>query len=537
MSGRTVHLLEGREMVRPFAVPDLVCLTGSEAGDFDARSIRDRGVPESALMERAGAGAAAVIRHSASARDALILAGKGNNGGDALVVARCLAAWGWRVELLTTSARPPDDPLLHGWTVPARASEELDDSELTDLIQNALDRGAQVVDGVLGTGIKGSPRGEAGRVVAALEGAGPGRGGPGRLVSLDIPSGVDADTGAVPGPAVYGDLTVSFGWPKLGSLLHPGRARAGRQVTLEIGFPPLDPDLAGRRLLTPAWASRHRPQRSAVTHKNQVGALAVVGGKPGMAGAAILAGRSALRSGAGYVRVVTHPDNREVVQSALPEAVYVDATDAGAVTEALARSRAVAVGPGLGIEGASAELLARVLATPIPRVVDADALTLLAGEPGLRAALSGAPVVVTPHPGEADRILGESGPGPAGRLDSIRALRDELDSVVLLKGAPSLVLGPEGLWVEVVGSSDLAVAGMGDTLTGAIGAFLAQGSDPQTAAGLGLVTTARAAARAGAGAGLQAADVPEWIPAALVEGPGGTDLDVPGILLDLDPAR
>jgi NAD(P)H-hydrate epimerase len=524
-------------MVRPWAVANLACLTGSEAADFDSRAIRNRGVPEAALMERAGAGAAAVIHETDSNRDALVLVGKGNNGGDALVVARCLRAWGWSVEVLLTASRPHPDPLLHGWELPIRSTADMEDTALRSALHGGLERGATVVDGMLGTGIQGAPRGEAARVIQVLEDLRAAQSHSARVVSLDIPSGVDADSGAVHGVAVGADLTVSFGWPKLGSLLHPGRDRAGRQVSLEIGFPPLDGDLARRLLLTPAWAARNRPRRPAVTHKNEVGALAVVAGRTGMAGAAVLAARSALRTGAGFVRVVTPPENREVVQATLPDAVYVDATDLVAVQAALAASRALAVGPGMGTDSASAALLDLVLATPRPRVLDADALNLLAAKDDLQESLAGAPTILTPHPGEASRLLANRGPETEDRLSTVDALRRMTGAVALLKGAPSLVLGDAGLWVDTVGTSDLATAGMGDTLTGAVGAFLAQGCEPQTAAGLALVTTGRAAALAGAGPGLQAADVPDLIPSSLREGPGVTGLSVPGVLLDLDPPR
>jgi NAD(P)H-hydrate epimerase len=192
----------------------------------------------------------------------------------------------------------------------------------------------------------------------------------------------------------------------------------------------------------------------------------------------------------------------------------------------------------MGTDEAAAALLSRVLESPVPRVVDADALTLLAGAPEMAGALRREGTVITPHPGEAARLLGDRGAEFEGEpLATLDALRELTGSVVLLKGAPSLVSGPDRMWVDTVGSSDLAVAGMGDTLTGAVGAFLAQGVDAPHAAGLGLVTTGRAAARAALGAGLQAADVPDQIPHVLSEGPGDPRLKLAGVLLDLDPPR
>ena len=444
-----------------------------------------------------------------------------------MIAARSLAAWGRDVAVLAAGRDgSAPDPLLRDWPVEVTASDTLDDAGLEAFIGDC----DVVVDGLLGTGISGAPRGEAGRVIEALSA------GDRPVIALDVPSGVDADTGRIPGASVEASATVALGWPKLGTLLHPGRARAGRLLAVEIGFPPLGPENRVMRLLTPAWAAVHRPRRDPVTHKNQVGALTVVAGRPGMAGAALLAARSGLRAGAGYVRLVTHPLNREIVQAALPEAVFVDATDAGAVDEALSAAAAVAAGPGLGTDARARSLLARVLAARRPRVLDADALTLLAD--GLADAELGPDTVVTPHPGEAARLLGtDVGAVQEDRLGAVAQLRGSTGAVALLKGTPSLVRGPSGLLVDAVGSSDLAVAGMGDTLTGAVAAFLAQGSGPEEAAGLGLVTTGRAAARAVRGPGLQAADVPDHLPDALVEGPGTSDIPLPGLLLDLDAPR
>ena len=512
--------------IRPWAADPLHWMTGSAASAFDRWAIDQRGVPQSALMERAGAAAAQVVAHLHPRGAIGVLAGKGNNGGDALVVARTLAAWGRDVRLVCTD-RPGSDPLLHDWAVETRSANELDDAALAE----ALGRAPVWVDGLLGTGLSGAARGEAARVIESLASCNA------SAVALDIPSGVDADTGAVLGAAVEADVTVAFGVPKLGSLLHPGRARSGRIVVVEIGFPPLRVEESGGVLLTPAWAHHRWPTREPVTHKNRVGALALVAGRPGMAGAAILAARSALRAGAGYVRVVTHPDNRAVVQSALPEAVFVDASDGRAVSEALSASRAVAVGPGLGLDDGARGLLAAVASSPLPKVLDADALTLLAGS-GELDAFAGE-TVLTPHPGEAARLLALSAdevqsdrPAAAARLQSRTGA-----AAVVLKGAPTLVRTARELWIDTVGSSDLAVAGMGDTLTGAVGAFMAQGCRAPVAGGLGLIATGRAAALAARGVGLQSADVPDFLPQALIEGEAEALIPIPGVLLDLDPAR
>ena len=188
----------------------------------------------------------------------------------------------------------------------------------------------------------------------------------------------------------------------------------------------------------------------------------------------------------------------------------------------------------MGTDSASMDLLLRVLAGDRPVVVDADALTLAAAHSEVMEALRRADAVVTPHPGEAERMV----PGlPGDRMEALAVLREETEAVVLLKGMPSLVSGPLGRWISGVGTSDLAAAGMGDTLTGVVGSLLAQGAALQTAAGLGLVFTGRAAERAGGRAGLQTADVPEHLPGALEEGAGVPGTMLAGVLLDLDAPR
>lgn len=523
--------------VRPWSVAELAVPTGTRSAELDRRAIEGMGVPQAALMERAGESAAALAKALHPRGPVAVLAGKGNNGGDALVAARCLATWGRTVRILHVGDADDDRGLLHGWAVPSRVSTDLADDGL-DAWLGRWATGGVVLDGVLGTGVRGAPRGEAGRVLGALERFRQGGGGRGAVVSLDIPSGVDADTGAAPEGAVQADCTVAFGWPKLGTVLHPGRSRAGRLLAVEIGFPPYPSGDADARLLTPAWAAAHRPRRDAVTHKNRVGALAVVAGRPAFAGAAILAARSALRSGVGYVRVVTAGENRQLLQAALPEAVVVDAGDPEAVDGALEASDAVAVGPGMGVDDGAAALLERVLRHPGPRVVDADALTLAAERGALRELMAGDATVATPHPGEAGRLLDrEASRVASDPLAALADLRERLGCVVLLKGTPSLVRGPGGTQVDAVSTSDLATAGVGDTLTGCVAGLQAQGVPPETAAGLGLVFTARAAALAGTGPGLKSGDIPEHLPAALSEAVGDPPLAWPGLLLDLDPPR
>ena len=519
--------------LRPFGRADVPAPTGRESADFDRHAIDELGVPQPVLMENAGRAAATLLQRLYPGGPVVALVGAGNNGGDALVALRTLAAWGREVRAVLVADRAGPEAVLHAWEVPTVRDGDLDEVGWRE----ALGRATVVVDGVLGTGVQGAPRERQARALRHL-------GASGRpVLAIDIPSGVDAATGAVPGEAARADVTVSFGAPKLGCLLHPGRAHAGRVIAAEIGFPPMPPGTASAAVTTPAWAQARLPVRALDTHKNAVGRLLVVAGQPGMAGAAILCARAGLRSGAGLVQVCSAPENREVIQGAVPEAIFVDADDAVALDGALQAASAVAVGPGLGTGERGEALLARVLRVGVaPVVVDADGLNLLAASRGgsAREVAARRPLLLTPHPGEMGRLRGLSAEEiHADRVGVVRRAAEELGCAVILKGAPSLVAAPgEPTQVDTQGSSDLATAGLGDVLTGVCGALLAQGLAPRDAGAVALHLSGRAAVLAGRGASLTPSDVVRWLPDALAERGAGEDrLRLPFVTLDLDPAR
>lgn len=518
--------------VRPFARGHVPVATGEESAAFDQLAVSEHGVPELTLMESAGRAAAEVVQRLYPRGDVVGVVGAGNNGGDALVALRTLAAWGRPVRGLLVTDRGLEDPLLHGWRVHAVVDDVAGDSARDLLLEAGV-----VLDGILGTGTKGPPRA---RQASAIDSVNAARGA---VVALDLPSGVDAGTGATPGVAVRADVTVAFGWPKLGTLLGQGRVLRGRLVGVEIGFPPVTDRHFGAALVTPAWAAATRPPRDPETHKYKVGTVFVVAGRPGMAGAAVLAARAALRAGAGLVHVASAADNRVILQSAAPETIFVDASDRDAVVERAAAADAVAVGPGLGTDSSGEQVLGAVLnAGTQPLVLDADALTLLAsGRPrSLEQVTAARPCLITPHAGEMARI------SPFGkeelrerRVEVAREVSEALGCALILKGLPSLVAAPgEPVLIDSVGSSDLATGGMGDVLTGTAGALLARGLDPRLAGALALHGSGRAAARAGRGEGILPVDIVSHLRDAFTEpGPGETDLDLGCVMLDLDPAR
>ena len=517
-----------------FGAPDVHAPTGSEAASFDRLAIDRLEVPGRTLIENAGRSAALVLDRIFARGSVVVFAGSGNNGGDGLALARALAGWGRQVTVVRASARPPDARLLHQWPLPAL--DAVAEGARVE-IERATASAGVVVDAMLGTGISGAPRALQARLLEGMNRAGR------PLLSLDIPSGVDADTGAVPGEAARADVTVAFGWPKLGSLLQPGRAYAGRLLAVEIGFPPVPPATFGARVVTPGWARDLLPVRPPDTHKHQVGSLLLLAGAPGMAGAAIMAARAALRAGAGFVRIASSSANRPVLQSAVPEAVFVDTADRGALAGAATSSTAVAAGPGLGVAPEAADALGTVLEASgdAPVLLDADALNLVAAEagPALGDLGRARPVLVTPHRGEMRRLVAAADdlPGLPHELALDRA--SAWSCTVLLKGNPSVVATPEGrLLVGGLGSSDLAAAGMGDVLSGVAGSLLAQGCEPSVAGGLALHLTGVGAALGSEGPALVPGDVIGRLAAAVRRQPDlKSRLGLPFVIFDQEAPR
>lgn len=504
-----------------FAAPRVPVLTADEMRRWDEHSIRTAGIPERVLMESAGRAAASVIHRLYPHGRVVAAMGSGNNGGDAMVAVRTLRAWGRDVAAVQVGSRAPDAALLHGWDVPSVPAEGADEAFRTAGV---------IVDGLLGTGAAGAPRGAYAGAIAAIDRAGR------PVVALDGPSGVDLSTGAAEGVSVRADVTVTFGAPKRGLLLFPGRERAGRIVAVEIGFAPLAD--AGAQLVTPAWARAVFPPVPPNAHKGMMGKVSIVAGRRGMAGAAVLAGFGALRAGAGMAAIVSPDANREIIQSSLPEALHEDRDALGPGFQT--GSRAVVAGPGMGTDGEALDLLSMTArGSDVPLLLDADALTLLARDPGLRGEID-RPLVLTPHPGEMGRLIERTVHEiTADPFGAATEAAERFRCTVLLKGSPSLVAGEgEATLVNVAGHSGLATGGNGDVLSGVIGAFLALGMEPREAAGAALYYAGRAAELAGRGRGLLPRDVAEALPAALEEevergsGPG-----LPGIVLDLPAAR
>jgi len=420
-------------------------------------------VPE--LMERAGGAVAdAVSRRYPGAR-VVAVCGKGSNGGDGRIAAEKLG--GRVVEV--------------GEDVPGDA----------DLI----------VDALFGTGFHGEPRPEAVRQIEQINAAGV------AVVAVDVPSGVDASTGEVAGAAVQASVTITFHGQKVGLAVAPGRFHAGEVEVASIGLEPLETE---HRLVTREILGLV-PRKQDRDNKYSAGAVLVVGGAPGMTGAACLAAEAAFRADAGYVTVCAPKESLPVIEARLVEAVKRPLDE---VFEAAERARALALGPGLGRSAESRELVRRLLEeTSLPAVVDADALFEL--EPVEREAAT----VLTPHAGELGRLLGEESAWvDAHRLEAVRRGAERFGAVCLLKGADTLVAAPgEGLLVRSVSIPALATAGTGDVLTGIVASFLAKGMEPRIATAAAATAHGVAALLAGKPVGMVAGDVIAALPRALSE--------------------
>ncbi|CAN5794565.1 bifunctional ADP-dependent NAD(P)H-hydrate dehydratase/NAD(P)H-hydrate epimerase [soil metagenome] len=504
--------------------------TAAEAAAEDRRAREELGVPERVLMENAGRGAALVL-HRLYPRGRIVgVAGSGNNGGDLVVMLRVLQAWGREVAVIAAGSRPPDVDLMHGAQLRGAWDVAAEDTGAERLLAEA----DVVVDGMLGTGSAGPPRGRIADWIGRINAAGR------PVLALDLPSGVDATTGRVEGVAVRAGTTVTFGWPKLGLMLHPARQHCGRLLAIEIGFPESSAASVRAHVITPSWVRPRLRGRAADAHKGTAGRLLILAGSEGMAGAAAIAGEAALRAGAGLIRIASDPANRVILQTLIPEATFLTAD---AITEDDAEPmHAIVAGPGLGRGRDVLATLRRVLALMPgkPAVLDADALNVLATVEGaLRDIARTRPVVVTPHARELSRLTGAGLDGilrdaPA----AARQAAQRFGCTVVLKGQPTLIASPDdALLVNSVGSSDVATAGMGDQLAGVIGALLAGGADPLDAAAVGLFLSGRAADLGNRGSSLTPRDVSASLAAAMAA-PGleESGVGLPFVTFD-QPAR
>ncbi len=506
--------------------------TSQQMKNIDRRAIREFGIPGPVLMENA---ASAILSEMEQFFEGLagasvaILCGKGNNGGDGFALARKLSIRGIpvRVALLARFADLQGEAKLNA-SILRKTDVEIIENATPRSLKDILSWSDIVVDALLGVGLSSPLKGAYAKAVTMINGCGR------PVVAIDIPTGINADTGAIMGTAVRADLTVTMALPKRGLVLEPGAAHAGAVRIADIGIPsdavnrePIGLDLLDKGFTWGMLAPRRRD-----AHKGSFGHVMIVAGSLGKAGAAIMSARSALRTGSGLVSVAAPNSLVPVIQQGIVEAMCIPTAESidgtlgiGAEHElirAASRMDAVAIGPGLSTHAETILVIrALVPALQVPMVIDADGLNALAGAPGILRKAK-APVIVTPHPGEMARLLNCSASDvQKDRIGIASVFAGKYRVTAVLKGAGTIVASPGGrVFVNSTGNPGMATAGTGDALTGMIASLLGQGHPAEQAACLGVYLHGLAGDLAAAEkgeAGMIAGDLIEKIPAAIVE--------------------
>jgi len=509
-------------------------LTAEQMREADRRTINELGIPGVVLMESAGRAVVSEIlqRYSSLAPGpVLVLCGKGNNGGDGLVVARTLLQYGWQVTtvLLAEEVAMSGDAhlyldILQRFGAPLEVTA---DSAGVKAVLASLPQPALIVDALFGTGLSSSVSGHYAVAIEWMNDS------PASKIAIDIPSGLDATSGAILGSALCADLTVTLAAAKLGQVLHPGVACCGELVVAEIGIPQaLLNEIAVGILLDSQEVSGFLPARPEAGHKGTFGHLLLVAGSRGKSGAAALSASAALRAGVGLVTVATPVSQQTTLATKLTEVMTapLDEVDGELAESAFSQivalwpdKKVLAIGPGLGRSPATVAVVRKVVADcPLPLVIDADALFALAACTEVLKLRPVGTTILTPHPGEMAHLLGISiGEVEADRIAMARRFAEAHGVILVLKGARTVIAAPDGgIMINPTGHAGMATGGMGDLLTGIIASLLAQGAPPLAAAAAGVWLHGRSGDRLLSrfgDAGLLASDLLSEIPGARCE--------------------
>ena len=472
--------------------------TAEEMRQIDQLAEQEFGITASLLMENAGRAAAQVILeeypHAGKETEVLVFAGKGNNAGDAFVVARRLITLERKVRVFHLQS--PDKyrgATRVGFDILKRLNARMSHLEAIGDLE-AFFRSASgpftIVDGILGTGLRGDLQGIFYDIVENLN-----QQKAQEMISLDIPTGVSGDTGRVHGSSIQADLTVSFGFPKLGHFLPPGAGRRGKLVNVDISLPPHFRREGDKYLLMRDPMRALLQERDRYGHKNSFGHTLLIGGSPGRIGAISMAARACHRMGTGLVTVASWTDSMESLLVKLPDETMsvplkLEGPELENYKKLLPTYSSAVIGPGLGLRPEGKVLMQELLMNyPHPLVIDADALNLVS-DYQLHGYLQQrkAPTVLTPHPGEMARLLN----WPKEKIveDPIRAIREavkQTHAIVLLKGAATLIASPDDrIYLNHYPNDGMATAGSGDVLAGMIGGLLGQKMEPFAATLLGV---------------------------------------------------
>jgi hydroxyethylthiazole kinase-like uncharacterized protein yjeF len=507
-------------------------VTAQQMKNIDRRAIKEFGIPGPVLMENAASALLAEMERFFDGLGGLrvgIICGKGNNGGDGLALARRLRIRGnaVRAALLAPFTALAGEAKLN-LSILRKTDVEVMQNASAAKLADVISWSDILVDALLGVGLSSPLNGAYSQAVDMINASGR------PVVAVDIPTGIHADSGEVMGRAVRADLTVTMALLKRGLVLHPGAEYAGTVRVADIGIPPqiIEKEKIFLGLLDRSAAWGALPQRTADAHKGDFGHVMIVAGSPGKAGAAVMAAKSALRTGAGLVSVATPNGIVPIIQSQVFEAMCIPSAESLEGTLGIAaedellktagRMTAVAVGPGLSTHFETAQVVRHLVQRiTVPLVIDADGLNALAGYTDILTNAK-APIILTPHPGEMGRLLNISASEvQRDRIGIASRFATEHEVFIVLKGAGSVVAFPDGrAYVNSSGNPGMATGGTGDVLTGVISSLLAQGIPANQAACIGVYLHGRAgdlAAKEKGEAPLIAGDVIEKLPEAFKE--------------------
>jgi NAD(P)H-hydrate epimerase len=466
-------------------------VTAKEMQEIDRRTIEDCGIPGPVLMERAGLAVAERIKEMFEPGKLIVLAGAGNNGGDGIVIGRELHNSGWNVKVFLLLKK---DKLSADCMAQYRAAKQMGvNIDFRTKIDMADLHAATVVDAIFGTGLSKDIKGSLAQTIDLLNASGA------PVISVDIPSGVSSDDGKVMGTAVSAKATVTFGAPKRGHFLHPGAEYAGELFVEDIGFPEEFFNGIKCNLLEREEMAALLPSRPRYSHKGQYGHMLIVAGSRGKTGAAFMAAKACLMSGAGLVTLGVPESLMDVFQARVTEEMCLPLPDSGdgtlsskaidSIKGFLKNSAdALAIGPGIGVSNETKALIQKLATTVnVPTVMDADALNCLEKKTGALKKAK-APLVLTPHPGEFARMSGlRIEDVEANRIDTALAFSQKSGATLVLKGVPTVVAEPDGeTFINTTGNPSMAKAGAGDVLTGMVASFIGQGLSSLDAARLGV---------------------------------------------------
>ena len=508
-------------------------VTAGQMQEIDRKTIMDIGIPGIVLMENAGRGTFLQLKkHFPDIRKkASVICGKGNNGGDGFVIARHLLNDGFDVKVYLLSS-------LEGLKGDALANskiylnlngliKEIDSEDQWKNEETALAHSGIIIDAMLGTGLSSEVRGLYRHVINRVNALShvP-------VLAVDIPSGIDATDGRILGTAIEADLTCTFGLPKLGHILLPGSSHTGRLEIVDIGIPQAVVKDAGLKISISEEKELKGliPRRAENTHKGTFGHVFILAGSPGKTGAAVMAARAAMRTGAGLVTVGIPQSLNSILETKLTEEMTQPLPDVSGgflgpvsletILEAMKDKTVSAIGPGISVQSETVKLLHELLnRLEIPLVIDADGLNIIAEKPEILKKIK-VPVILTPHPGELARLMKTSTTDIQGnRLGAATEFAQQFGVTVVLKGAKTIIASRDGdAYINTTGNPGMAGAGMGDVLTGIISALLAQGLSHIDACRLGVFVHGRIAdliAENRHSTGILATDIIDKIPETL----------------------